>query len=154
MATSDSFNIQHQITLYGQPTNMSCWSAATTMLLGNRFSAGPGLAALGPAGGLNSDVKNIQTFAQGYHLHLYYPQSWTAAGLVEVVRRGPVVLMGPIPSGHAVVIAGIRGDGTEVGTELTIYDPWPPNLGRIYTVNYQDLMTRFPMATMYLLQDW
>lgn len=149
---NQSFDIQYPIRLFGQPTGMTCWSAATTMLFGTVFSAGPGSASLGSAGGLKADVNNIQAFAQSYHLRLHYPQSWTVEGLVELLRRGPVALMGPIPTLHAIVIGGIRGDGTAGKTELTIYDPWPPNQGRTYRISYQTLMQQFPMATMYLLQ--
>jgi hypothetical protein len=91
-------------------------------------------------------------FAKSYALRLYLPQCWTISGLVDILRRGPVALMGPVPSLHAVVIGGVRGDGTDAGTELTIYDPWPPNQGRVYRVNFQALMNQFPSATMYLLQ--
>lgn len=122
------------------------------MLFGTRFSAGPGSAALGKEGGLRADVNNIQAFARSYHLRLYYPQSWAVQGLVEMLRSGPAALMGPIPSLHAVVIGGIRSNGEPAGTELTIYDPWPPNAGRLYRVNYQSFINQFPMATMYLLQ--
>ena len=152
MAINQSFTVQYPITLYGQPTGMTCWSAATTMLFGSLFCAGPGKASLAPTGGLKADVTNIQSFARSYNLQLYYPQCWTVEGLVGLLKRGPVALMGPIPSLHAVVIGGIRGDGTDGGTDLTIYDPWPPNHGRIYNVNYRNFMIQFPTATMYLLQ--
>ena len=152
MAINQSINIQYPVKLFGQPTDMTCWSAATTMLFGTLFSAGPGSASLSPTGGLKADVNNIQAFAQSYNLRLYYPQSWTVEGLIELLRRGPVALMGPIPSLHAVVIGGIRGDGTAGSTELTIFDPWPPKRGHTYHVDYQTFMNRFPMATMYLLQ--
>ncbi len=152
LASKQSFNIQYPVKLFGQPTGMTCWSAATTMLFGSQFSAGPGSAALGATGGLKPDTNNIQSFARSYNLRLNYPQSWTVEGLTHLLQRGPVVLMGAIPSLHAVVIGGIRGDSTSGSAELTIYDPWPPNQGRVYTVNYQSFMTQFPMATMYLLQ--
>ena len=116
MAINQSINIQYPVKLFGQPTDMTCWSAATTMLFGTLFSAGPGSASLSPTGGLKADVNNIQAFAQSYNLRLYYPQSWTVEGLIELLRRGPVALMGPIPSLHAVVIGGIRGDGTAGST--------------------------------------
>jgi papain like cysteine protease AvrRpt2 len=84
---------------------------------------------------------------------MYAPQSWTVQGLVALLKNGPVVMMGYIPSGHAVVLGGIVSDGTANGTTLTVYDPWPPNVGSSYSANYLQMMTRFPMATTYLLQQ-
>jgi hypothetical protein len=152
MALNEAISLQYPIKLYAQPTEMTCWSAATTMLFGSNFSAGPGKASLAPNGGLNSNASNIQMFALSYNLQLYYPQCWTIEGLTDLLRRGPIALMGPIPSLHAIVIGGIQGDGTDGGTQLTIYDPWPPNVGRVYNITYKSLMNHFPMATMYLLQ--
>ena len=90
--------------------------------------------------------------ADSYKLRLYWPQSWTVEGLRSLLQRGPVALMGPIPSLHAVVIGGIQSDGTSDGTFLTIYDPWPPGVGGVHFPAYGPFMRLFPMATMYLLQ--
>lgn len=151
MPSNQSINIQHPVLLYAQPTGMTCWSAATTMLFGTTFSAGPGSARLGTTGGLNASFTNIHAFANSYGLHLHAPQSWTMAGIIDLLRRGPVAMMGALPSLHAVVIGGVSGDGTPDGTILTIYDPWPPNVGRKYQVSYGAMLRQFPMATMYLL---
>lgn len=145
-------NIQHRITLFAQPTNMTCWSAAITMLFGNLFSAGSGRASTAANGGLNPNFGNVQALARSYNLRLHAPQSWTVPGLVDLLRKGPVMMMGYVPSGHAVVLGGIVSDGTANGTTLSVYDPWPPNIGSNYSVNYLQMMTRFPMATTYLLQ--
>jgi hypothetical protein len=150
-------NIHYRIELFGQPTDMTCWSAALTMLFGNRFSAGPGRAATDKKGGLQPSFGNLQELTRAYGLTLYAPQSWTVEGLITLLHKGPVIMMGYMPSGHAIVIGGIAGDGTAKGTTLTIYDPWPPSTkkvpgGKIYRANYAQLMTAFPMASTYLLQ--
>jgi hypothetical protein len=62
-------------------------------------------------------------------------------------------MMGYVPNGHAVVLGGIVSDGTVNGTTLTVYDPWPPNVGSRYSANYLQMMTKFPIATTYLLQQ-
>jgi hypothetical protein len=147
-----NYNIQHRIALFGQPTNMTCWSAAITMLFGNLFSAGSGRASTTASGGLNPSFANVQALARSYNLRLHAPQSWTVPGLVALLQKGPVMMMGYLPSGHAVVLGGIVSDGSVNGTTLTIYDPWPPNVGKKYSVNYLQMMTKFPMATTYLLQ--
>src|ERR1700752_1192530 len=122
MSFNQSFDIHHTVVLFPQPTEMTCWSAATTMLFGSKFSAGPASAQTAENDGIYAREGNIQTFAKDWGLHVYWPQSWTVQGLVEVLRRGPVAIVGRLPKGHVAVIAGIRGDGTPNGTELTIYD--------------------------------
>src|SRR5438876_6647892 len=104
-------NISHRVTLFPQPTNMTCWSAAATMLFGN-MSVGPGRASLAPNGGLSSDFGNIQAFARSHHLQMHAPQSWTVDGLASLLRHGPLWVGGSVPSGHAYVIAAMKGDGT------------------------------------------
>jgi len=145
-------NYQHNIILSPQPTGMTCWSAATTMLFGSRFSAGPGKAKLAKNGGLKSDLSNVYKFAESYGLRVYSMQSWSVDGLIQLIRRGPVIMIGAQPSMHAVVIGGISSDGTPEGTYIKIYDPWPPGVGRIHNENYAQWMTSFPLSTVYMLQ--
>src|SRR5262245_42147235 len=42
-------DITHSVRLFPQPTNMTCWSAAATMIVGN-MSIGPGAATLSGGG--------------------------------------------------------------------------------------------------------
>lgn len=158
VASVPVINIQHPVTLFPQPTNMSCWSAAATMLFGDR-SIGPGGAHL-THGGLDNDEANVETFARAHNLKLHYPQSWTIPGLAELLRKGPVMLAGGLlrdaagkTHGHAVVVAGMVGDGTDAGTALSVYDPWPPGRGQVSpSVSYLTIMLAFPRATTYVLQ--
>jgi Putative peptidoglycan binding domain len=48
---------------FGQPTGTSCWSAAATMILGNR-SVGPGSATLASTGALRATLSNKEAFAR------------------------------------------------------------------------------------------
>lgn len=143
-------NIWHHVALFPQPTGMTCWSAAATMVLGNQ-SAGAGRARLAANGGLASDFANIRTFAAAYGLQMEAPQSWTVQGLEPLLMKGPLWVAGLVPSGHAYVIGAMSGDGTPVGTSLTIYDPWPPNKGQIRRTTFASWMARYPMATLYIL---
>jgi len=145
-------DISHHIILYGQPTNMTCWSAAATMLLGTNMSVGPGNANTGPHGGLNPSFANVKTFADGYALRMHAPQSWSTQGIANLIRRGPVWVAGWVPSGHAVVYGGIHGDATPNGTLIIIYDPWPPGRGEVRGEIYGDWVRRHPTATTYILQ--
>jgi hypothetical protein len=52
------YDITHPVRLFAQPTNVTCWSASATMILGN-MSVGPGQAAI-PGGGLDPSPGNVQ----------------------------------------------------------------------------------------------
>jgi len=144
-------DVRHPVTLFGQPTGMTCWSAAATMLFGDR-SIGPGDARLGPSGGLVASAENVQEFARAHDLAYHAPQSWSVDGLATTLEQnGPLWVAGYVPSGHAYVVGGMKGDGTPAGTKLTIHDPWPPGRGKTYDVNYADWMQRNPEGTTYVL---
>jgi hypothetical protein len=145
--------IDHQVQLYSQPTDVSCWSAATTMLFGNRSSIGPGGARISRRGGLRDNYQNIAAFARAHRLTVHAPQSWHVHRLIELLRNGPVVMMGYRPTGHAVVIGGLESDGTPERTYLKIFDPWPVGTGLIRTrMPYHVMMRKYPMTTRYMLQ--
>jgi uncharacterized Zn-binding protein involved in type VI secretion len=143
--------IRHAVTLFPQPTNMTCWSAAATMMLGGHQSIGPGSASTGASGGLNSSDANVEKFAKSFGLILHYPQSWTIPGLAQIMRRGPLWVGGRVPSLHAVVFAEMSGDGTPGGTIIKIYDPWPPNVGKVYSVLYSARIQAYPESTIFIL---
>lgn len=143
--------IQHPVDLIGQPTSMTCWMAATSMLL--RRSVTSGTARTAPNGGLLSDANNLRDFARSNGLRLYYGQTWMARGLIALLRKGPAAMMGRLPSMHAVVLSGIESDGTEDGTYITIHDPWPVRQGTIHRgLPYAAFLRQFPMASNYMLQ--
>ena len=53
--------------------------------------------------------------------------------------------------GHMVVIAGCRGTGNNMN--LSVYDPWPPKIGRRSIVNYYNWMQTVPTRT-YRVFEW
>ena len=167
---TEQYNILHSVRLIPQQDNSACWLAATSMILGkssqiNRNSVPSSLQA-GDGGLLNDSALNqqvhVEAYARHFNLHMYYPQSWTASGLASILRLGPVAthvlwnvtgyVNGTGSSGHFAVIAGIRGDGTAVGTTLRIYDPWPPGTGNIESFGYHKLMSNTPALTYNLFQ--
>lgn len=147
-----TIDISQRVILYGQPTNMTCWSAAATMLLGSNMSVGPGSANTGPRGGLLPSFSNVQSFADSYGLRMNAPQCWTTQGVANLLRRGPVWVAGWVPTGHAVVYGGIHGDGAPDGTLIVVYDPWPPGRGEIRGEIYGDWVNKHPAATTYILE--
>jgi len=130
-------DIVHNIHLMGQPTNMTCWSAAATMILGN-MSIGPGLANTAPNGGLRPNIENIDTFLNGLGWRLVNNSS---APPISVLM--PHLMRTPLWLGfeggtfkHAVVASAVYSDRTDDGTVLRIHDPWPPARGTIYGTTY------------------
>jgi uncharacterized Zn-binding protein involved in type VI secretion len=147
-----TLNIVNPVTRYGQPTNMTCWSAAATMLMGSNLCVGPGSASTGSNGGLIATDSNIAAFAQSWGLRVYPQACYTVAGLARILRRGPAWIGGFMPKGHAVVFADMRGDGTPLGTAIRVYDPWPVGLGSEYEINYQVFMQMYPTGVNWILQ--
>jgi hypothetical protein len=153
-----TIDITHPVTLFGQPTNMTCWSAAATMIVGN-MSVGPGGATLGPSGGMNPDPQNIQAFANSMGWQMHHPQSWTVQGLAGLMRHKPVWAVGggSSPGGgwlHAIVLSGLWSDGAAdgSGTVLRIHDPWPPGSGSVYGRFYRGTVDGFDFISLYILQ--
>lgn len=152
-----TIDITHPVRLVGQPTNMTCWSAAATMLFGN-MSVGPGNASLSTSGGLNSGYANVASFAASHNLQMHPPRTWTVQGLAALLRRGPLWVGGVQPvgrggtnGGHAVVIGAMWSNGDPRTTMLMIHDPWPPRVGSTYGAFYGDRLAGAPLMTLYVL---
>ena len=125
---------EHPIQRYGQPTGMTCWSAAATMILGRNMSVGAGGATLCPTGGLDADHDNIEAFgrALGWRMPDHSPD---VRELVGMLVASPLWIGLQHASGrHAVVLRGVYSDGdpSAQGTMVRIRDPWPPGRGAVY----------------------
>ena len=125
---------EHPVQIFGQPSTVTCWSAAATMLLGTNQSVTAPAANLS-GGGLITSTADYDAFARSNGLRLlqFSPDVRT---LVGIVRQNPVWI-GESGTGwaHAVVLSGVFSDGDNrgVGTLFRIHDPWPVNVGNIYT---------------------
>ncbi len=130
---------EHRVTLFGQPTNMTCWSAAATMVVGN-MSIDHGPARVGQGGGLEPPLENIETFVRSLGWSVLNNQSAPPAQvLIQGMTRSPLwVAFEGGTFKHAVVVSGIWSDRTNEGTVLRIHDPWPPNRGTLYSTSYED----------------
>ncbi len=132
-----SVEVEHAVTLFGQPTGMTCWSAAATMIVGN-MSVGPGQAQTGPTGGLGGTLQNIETFLSGLRWRLVNNQSQPPAStLISAIAGGPLWL--GFEGGtfqHAVVASALYSDRTDDGTVMRLHDPWPPGHGTVYGTTY------------------
>jgi hypothetical protein len=114
-----STEIDHSVTLVGQPTGMTCWSASATMMLGSNMTVGPGAANLAANGGMVPTEANIATFAKGMGWRMFYPQTWTVSGLAALLARGPAWAVGGGAAGggwlHAIVLSGLWSAVTSGG---------------------------------------
>lgn len=170
--------VQHSRPFIPQPTNSTCWAAATAML---KRSSVPAVKAATPsdmwteAGGLNneSDVANwvpqTERYARAHGLRYYAPQSWMPQAFAGLLQFGPVMVdtlwnvggyLTRVPSGyqgspgHMTLVVGVRGDNdpTGKGTTLMVYDPWEPNTGKKWRVSYYRWVTEVSTRTYRLFQ--
>jgi Putative peptidoglycan binding domain/Papain-like cysteine protease AvrRpt2 len=163
----ETYSDLHRIRLIGQPTPTSCWATSTAMLLGlpNPVEA-PDFMKL-PDGSLRNDSELANPvittqYAARFHLRIYPPMSWMPSALAGVLHAGAVMVNvlwnaaayagGHASSGHMVVFAGIRGDGSAGATTIRVYDPLPVGRGSIYSVSYGRMMRNVPTATYQLYQ--
>jgi hypothetical protein len=124
----------HSITGYSQPTDQTCWSAAATMMTGTSASFGGGGASLGPGGGLQPQIDNVETFVRSLGWRLVNSASQPPIGyLINAVMRGPVWVVFRGQTAHAIVVSGVlHGYWHEISdTVFRIHDPWPPHARRV-----------------------
>jgi hypothetical protein len=131
----------HGTTLFGQPTNMTCWSAAATMMVGN-MSVGPGNASTGATGGLSMPIDNVETFLAGMGWRMINNQSAPPIEtLISGLRTGPLwVAFQGNGFAHAVVFSGFYTDSANdtSATVFRVHDPWPPGRGTEYGTTYRN----------------
>ncbi|MBK9170673.1 MAG: peptidoglycan-binding protein [Bryobacterales bacterium] len=131
---------EHRVTLYGQPTNMTCWSAAATMMTGSNQSVGPGGSSMFGDGSLDPSLANIEVFVRGMGWrNLVNMSAPPPSQLIAGLARGPIwVVFQGNGFAHAVVFSGVFSDGDESGngTVFTVHDPWPAGAGKVYSTPY------------------
>ena len=163
--------ILHTIPFIAQPTNSTCWAASTAMVT---YANVPAVIARTPTdlvmedGSLlnfsesNDPVTGSARFAKANFMTVIAPTSWMPTALVSMLSRGPLVFdmlwdsaqyaQGNASSGHMIAVVGIRGDGDQSGkgTTLRIFDPWPPNRGKKYSVGYYKWIQEVPTRTYHI----
>ena len=129
----------HSVALVAQPNNMTCWSAAGTMMEGGNVTVGPGRAAM-IGDGLEPSLSNIEVFARGMGWRVFTNMSMPPPSqLIGRLARGPIwVVYQGHGFAHAVVFNAVYSDGTNSGdgTVFAVRDPWPPGRGTIYASPY------------------
>lgn len=149
-----SFDRRYVVPLIPQPTGMSCWAASAAMLVSwreqmSRVDAADIARGAGQwaayAAGLNP--ARVGDLATAWQLTAEAPQSYTVDGLRDLLERmGPLWIGEAVPGLHAVVLAGISGDGTPDGTTVSIVDPWPVGVGATYSWPFRRFVQAYEAA--------
>jgi hypothetical protein len=134
---------------------MSCWAAAAAMIVGWRdlisikpeeIARGAGFWAEYASGLYPRDHDDL---GRAWGLVIEPPQSYSVDGLRRLLEtNGPLWVGVSVPSGHAIVVSGLYGDGTVNNTRVRILDPWPVGQGARYELDlatfvqqYEDRLT-------------
>ena len=150
--------IDHPVQLIPAARAESCWAAAASMLYGG----GRPLAAsharesaerIGDtlASALHAGPSTLAQFALQWELVTVHPHAWTLHALADLLARRPLWAGAYRPNGHAMVLSGMLGDGSDGGTFLTVLDPWPPATGAVHHLPFSVWQTRYSLPSMYVL---
>lgn len=158
----------HNVTLIAQPTETQCWAASTAMMT---RSTVPSVVAKTPPdmiaadGGLLNSSESDQAIVTGtrygniHGLQCHPPMSWGVPAFLGLLRMSPLMLdmlwnateyvKGNGSPGHMIVISAVVSDNqpSGTGTHLLVLDPWPPNVGKVYWVEYQAWINEVPTRT-------
>ena len=170
--------VRHARPFIPQPTDSTCWAAATAML---KRSSVASVKAATPAdmwddtnglynqSGVSDWIPQTQRYANAHGLRYYPPSSWMPRAFADLVRSGPVMVdtlwdtagyLKRVPSGyqgssgHMTLVVGVRGDNdpTGRGTTLMVYDPWEPSTVKRWLVSYQRWVGEVSTRTYRLFQ--
>lgn len=129
------------VPLNPQTTNMSCWAASMSMILGWRDQASysdeliaknEGGTNYEPQywGGLGATDRYILE-RNGFVLES--PMCYTPGGILTLLSNyGPLWVATYAPGAHIRVVTGLVGD------TVYINDPWPPNTGKQESMSFAD----------------
>jgi N-acetyl-anhydromuramyl-L-alanine amidase AmpD len=159
------------VQLVPQPTGMSCWAAAASMVVGwrDQMSINPEEIARGAGqwaayqNGL--DPADVPSLANAWGLVIEPPQCYLLEGFASLLaNKGPLWVAAAVPGLHAIVVTGLYGDGTPDGTYVRIKDPWgrapgsvpgkpapynpSPGQGSQYELTYTQFAQEFETAPM------
>ena len=173
MDAEDYTPILHSVPFIPQRTPTGCWVAATAMVTRSDISTVVWRTPddlMTEDGGLKnfSESEDAITgparFAKANFMMVVPPTSWMPSALKSMLSKGPLAFdmlwnateyaKGNASPGHMIAVVGIRGDNDQSGkgTTLRIYDPWPPNKGKRYSVGYFKWIQEVPTRTYHIYQ--
>lgn len=159
-ASSSSFDLRYEVPLIPQQTGISCWAAATAMLVAWRDNIIVNLSEIASGSGSWAKYKSgLQledpSMFKIWELLTKPAQSYTVEGFQELLMDlyGPILVASATPGKHVRVVTGLVGDGTPDGTMVYINDPWKvgmtsfqmPNPGAQYTETYREFVQKQAM---------
>src|SRR5271166_4220706 len=151
-------SVAHPMSEITQPTQTTCWAAATAMMTRSTVAAVIAKTPadmMGPDGSLLNSSESDQAVVTGerygaiHGLRCYAPMSWTVSALLATLRRSPLMFdtlwnaaqyaKGSASPGHMTATPAFISDGNQDGscTYLLIHDPWPPCVGKRSWVVYR-----------------
>ncbi|MCG3158213.1 MAG: hypothetical protein DKINENOH_04854 [bacterium] len=152
LSQGQSFDVNwNEVELVPQLTNMSCWAAAAAMVVGwrDRLSIDPAEIAAGAGRWQEYHTglypRDHAALGQAWRLVAEPPQSYTVEGFRRLLEtNGPLWIGVAVPSGHAVTVTGMYGDGTPEGTFVRYNDPWPAGKGQHQSVKgFREFMREY-----------
>ena len=144
-------SVNLNVPLVPQPTDVSCWAAALTMVVSDRDQASYAVQTIAETAGM--DV----TTGYGWSQISNAVSTWglTTEGPVSampeywanlVASNGPIWIVEVGAPYHAVVVVGVNGDGTPEGSTVTLNNPWPPNAGVVETKTFMAFDNEFGLG--------
>lgn len=127
-------DVDVDVFLIPQPTDVSCWAASLAMVVSARDSASTMPATVAARAGMDVDTgygwPDIRKAVSAWNLIEEGPRSAMPDEWGRLLKQwGPIWVVEVGAPYHAIVVAGLHGDGTPEGTDVTIYNPWPPGVG-------------------------
>lgn len=115
-----------------QPTNVTCWATAASMVLGWRDRMSLTVEGIAERAGLTTatglDAAQVGQFATDMGLTAEPPQSYTVEAFRQLLAtKGPLWVGAAVSGLHAIVVTGLYSDGNE--TYVRITDPWDRDVG-------------------------
>jgi len=143
--------VSYDLELVPQPTPVSCWVASLAMIIGYRDSASYDPKDIASAAGMDLDTgygwDQIRDAVNVWNLKEEGPASAMPELWAQMLRdMGPIWIVEVGAPYHAVVLAGIQGDGTPEGSRVTVYNPWPPKQGAIEYKTFLDFDSEFGLG--------
>lgn len=144
-------DVSLEVFLIPQPTEVSCWAASLAMVVSARDLASTDPRTVAMQAGMDVDTgygwTDIRQAVATWNLVEEGPRSAMPAEWARLLEQwGPIWVVEVGAPYHAVVLGGVRGDGTPEGTQVTIYNPWPPWVGAVETKTFLDFDTEFGLG--------
>lgn len=144
-------NVSHDVPLVPQPTQVSCWAAALTMVVDYRDQMNYPVQQIASRAGMNLNTGyrwgQIQNAVSTWGLQEIAPMSADPIWWADMLdAHGPLWIVEVGAPYHAVVVTALHGGGTAGDTEVHVNNPWPPNSGVVEYKTFEDFDQEFGLG--------